>query len=275
MRRLGQGQALTEDGNAEEVEESRRPSLAAAHATSWRWPKSPLTSSSVSSIDDDGETKLEEVGEEDIELAEMGTSGRDDRVADDAYGLGGRDRREKQPAAWLYRFSNSLRHEKAAWVAFDQTSRELLDRAFNASQKTTETGATLAKQAHSVLLKGPESSEFEVDVAALTCTDLTTGEIGPVQRLCPPIGKWSWGETAKGRNYRSEFGADAASGGGPCWVCKGSGDSQGWLTKYEAIRVEEEKQRKKADEPPPCLVCYDEGKYGLSTECGHFYCMGE
>ena len=109
-------------------------------------------------------------------------------------------------------------------------------------------------------------------MAALTLTDLVSGQICPVQRLNAPVRTWGWGETEKGEHYRSEFGAGAGSGGGPCWVCRGSGESRAWVPAYEAIRAEEAQQRKAAEEPPSCLVCYDEGKYGLSTECGHFYC---
>ena len=52
----------------------------------------------------------------------------------------------------------------------------------------------------------------------------------------------------------------------PCWVCKGTGRTSKWLSGFEVVKED------KSAEEYVCLVCYDEGKYGLSTECGHFYC---
>ena len=59
-----------------------------------------------------------------------------------------------------------------------------------------------------------------------------------------------------------------------CWVCVGKAETKSWLTGFEVIKREQEKERANVEEEeyPPCLVCYDDGKYGVSTECMHFYC---
>jgi hypothetical protein len=48
-----------------------------------------------------------------------------------------------------------------------------------------------------------------------------------------------------------------------CWVCSGSGRCSKWLSGFDAsVSVE----------PPECLVCFGDAKYGLSTDCEHFFC---
>jgi|MDSY01.1.fsa_nt_gb hypothetical protein len=54
----------------------------------------------------------------------------------------------------------------------------------------------------------------------------------------------------------------------PCWLCNGSGSTNQWLSGFQVPP-----RTTNSSSEIRCLVCYDEdGEYGLSTECNHFYC---
>jgi len=48
-----------------------------------------------------------------------------------------------------------------------------------------------------------------------------------------------------------------------CYMCRGSGETNQWLQSYKAP----------ADDHP-CGICFSASKWGMSTECKHFYCEG-
>jgi len=48
-----------------------------------------------------------------------------------------------------------------------------------------------------------------------------------------------------------------------CFMCCGSGKTSQWLQSYVAPPDDDDK---------PCLICFCDSKFGMSTECKHFYC---
>jgi len=48
-----------------------------------------------------------------------------------------------------------------------------------------------------------------------------------------------------------------------CFMCCGSGRTSQWLQSYVAPPDDDEN---------PCLICFCDSKFGMSTECKHFYC---
>jgi len=47
-----------------------------------------------------------------------------------------------------------------------------------------------------------------------------------------------------------------------CYMCKGTGETSRWLQSYTA-----------PSDDHPCWICFSASKYGMSTECKHFYCV--
>jgi len=63
---------------------------------------------------------------------------------------------------------------------------------------------------------------------------------------------------------------DAKSSESSCILCKGDGKVNEWIPKYEIPK--DSNEGKNGDERPPCLICWDEAQFGISSECTHFYC---
>mmetsp|Transcript_2507 Transcript_2507/g.3614 ORF Transcript_2507/g.3614 Transcript_2507/m.3614 type:complete len:1241 (+) Transcript_2507:138-3860(+) len=47
-----------------------------------------------------------------------------------------------------------------------------------------------------------------------------------------------------------------------CWMCRGDGSLSELTVTLESSQ----------DDKHPCCICYGDSKYGMSTECSHFYC---
>jgi hypothetical protein len=82
---------------------------------------------------------------------------------------------------------------------------------------------------------------FEVDMESWTQTNVVTGQTGQVKRAEEALGE----------------------PGHPCSVCTGTGKTSQYLPAFDPVDSEN---------VSPCLICYDDSSYGLSTECDHRFC---
>lgn len=64
-------------------------------------------------------------------------------------------------------------------------------------------------------------------------------------------------------NGRRRAGSFSGRNHRPCWMCNGSGTLSKYVASYTAPP---------ASEDLPCLICWEDSVYGISTECAHFYC---
>eukprot|EP01043_Picozoa_sp_COSAG02_P019532 COSAG02_NODE_945_length_15722_cov_74.792357_2_plen_1852_part_00 len=122
-----------------------------------------------------------------------------------------------------------------SWNLYDKSTAAMLEREWRDAAAITD------GQFPVVQLYQGDRVVYEVDMGAMIQTNKITGIVRAIKR------------------------ADEAFGeaGHPCWVCRGSGSTTKWLQEFDSHSVEVEHD---------CLICYDEASYGLSTECGHFYC---
>jgi len=72
-------------------------------------------------------------------------------------------------------------------------------------------------------------------------------------------GKFEVCQVCEGKGHVKNEG----KGDNGCWICAGTGKTSKWLTSYKAANDTDDL---------PCMVCYDRGEWGVSTECSHFFC---
>eukprot|EP01043_Picozoa_sp_COSAG02_P029210 COSAG02_NODE_1808_length_10843_cov_4.345867_2_plen_2020_part_00 len=128
-----------------------------------------------------------------------------------------------------------FRDAHGSWNLYDKSTTAMLEREWRDAAAITD------GQFPVVQLYQADRVVYEVDMNAMIQTNVITGVVRTVKR------------------------ADEAFGeaGHPCWVCRGTGSTTKWLKEFDSQSVEVEHD---------CMICYDEASYGLSTECGHFYC---
>ena len=157
-------------------------------------------------------------------------------------------------SSWLFRDSNE------AWKLFDRQTAARLEHGWReATSVAGGVGAT-------VQLLGPDGSlVIEVDLQAMTQTDVRTGAVSAVLRADEALGER----------------------GHPCWICNGTGSTTKWLKEFDS---------QLADEEHECLICCKcsrslyvffrllskklkrrgctdgDASFGVSTECSHRYC---
>ena len=124
-----------------------------------------------------------------------------------------------------------------AWCLYDKGTTAMLEREWRDAAAITD------GQPPTVQLHAGDRVVFEVDMKAMTQMNVISGSVVEARR------------------------ADEAFGeaGNPCWVCRGTGATTEYLQEFDSQLAEQEQE---------CLICYDEAAFGLSTECGHFFCEG-
>ena len=174
-------------------------------------------------------------------------------------------------AKWLFQ------DEAACWKLYDAATAELLEEAWNDLQEA-------AAAAPAAMLETLAEEDDEQDPTASSCT--TAGAGAGAEAAPPPPSELSVLLGARGEHGRPLWQvsvgamtqtnlltgavckvqrANEAMGqaGHPCWVCRGSGQVSSELAKIDSHDAATDQ---------PCLVCYDNSHYHLSTSCDHAYC---